>query len=97
VANVRRQMPVVASYDWAGGLIWLEVPSSADAGAADIRRAVAMFGGHATLIRADEGVRTMVEVFQPQTPSVERLTRGIKQAFDPLGVLNPGRMYPTMT
>ncbi len=96
VANVRRHMDAAAIYDWAGGLIWLEVPASADAGAADIRRAVAMLGGHATLIRADERVRRSVEVFQPQTPAVERLSRGIKTAFDPLKLLNPGRMYPAM-
>ncbi len=96
VAGLRRHMPVDATYDWSGGLIWLEIPACADAGAADIRRAVAITGGHATLIRASEAVRRQVEVFQPQTPGVERLARGLKQAFDPHGVLNPGRMYPTM-
>ena len=39
------------------------------------------------------GVRASVEVFQPLSPAVERLTRGLKAAFDPAGVLNPGRMY----
>jgi glycolate oxidase FAD binding subunit len=96
IANVRRHMPVEAAYDWSGGLIWLEIPPSADAGAADIRRAVAMFGGHATLIRANETVRRSVEVFQPLAPGVERLSRSVKAAFDPLEILNPGRMYPTM-
>ena len=82
-----------AFYDWSGGLVWLEVPPSADAGAADIRRAVAVHGGHATLVRAEPAVRAVVEVFQPLTPAIERLTRGLKSAFDPAGLLNPGRMY----
>ncbi|MGE0855998.1 MAG: FAD-binding protein, partial [Hyphomicrobiaceae bacterium] len=86
-------MQVAAFYDWSGGLVWLEVPASADAGASDIRRAVAVHGGHATLIRAEPQVRASVEVFQPQTPVLERLTRGIKSAFDPQGLINPGRMY----
>ncbi len=53
----------------SGGLIWLEVPASADAGAADIRRVIAIHGGHATLIRAEPAVRAAVEVFQPLEPA----------------------------
>ncbi|WP_072395566.1 FAD-binding protein [Hyphomicrobium sp. CS1GBMeth3] len=96
VAAVRRHMHVEAFYDWSGGLVWLETPASADAGSADIRRAVATHGGHATLIRADDSVRRNVEVFQPLAPAIDRITRGIKQTFDPLRLLNPGRMYATM-
>jgi glycolate oxidase FAD binding subunit len=96
VAAIRRHMPVETYYDWSGGLAWIETPATADAGAADIRRAVASFGGHATLVRADESVRRSVDVFQPMSPGVERLTQGLKSAFDPLGILNPGRMYATL-
>jgi glycolate oxidase FAD binding subunit len=93
VAGLKRHMDVHASYDWSGGLIWLDVPPSADAGAADVHRAVAVHGGHAMLIRAGDQVRRSVDVFQPQSPGVERLSRQIKAAFDPMGLLNPGRMY----
>ena len=93
VAAIKRYMPAEAYYDWAGGLIWLEVPATADAGTAEIRRAAAIHGGHATLIRAEPSVRASVEVFQPLSPAVERLTRQLKMAFDPSGILNPGRMY----
>ncbi len=93
VAAIKRYMPAEAYYDWAGGLVWLEVPATADAGTAEIRRAAAIHGGHATLIRAEANVRASVEVFQPLSPSLERLTRELKMAFDPTGILNPGRMY----
>jgi glycolate dehydrogenase FAD-binding subunit len=93
VAAIKRYMPAEAFYDWAGGLIWLEVPATADAGTAEIRRATAIHGGHATLIRAEPSVRGAVEVFQPLNPPLERLTRDLKRAFDPAGILNPGRMY----
>lgn len=94
VAAIKRHMPTAeAFYDWSGGLVWLEVPPSADAGAADIRRAVAVHGGHATLVRAEPAVRAVVDVFQPLSPAIERLTLGLKSAFDPAGLLNPGRMY----
>ena len=96
VRAIGRYMPAQALYDWAGGLVWLEVSPSADAGAADIRRVVASHGGHATLIRADADVRASVDVFQPPNPVAERLTRGIKDAFDPARILNPGRMYAGM-
>jgi len=93
VFAIQKFMDVVAFYDWAGALIWLEVPVAADAGAADVRRAVSVRGGHATLIRAQPEVRASVDVFEPLKPEIERLTRGIKSAFDPDGLLNRGRMY----
>lgn len=96
VAAISRHMPAAAFYDWSGGMIWVEVPATADAGASDIRRAVAVNGGHATLIRAAPEVRANVEVFQPQAPAIEKLMRGLKSAFDPYNILNPGRMYATL-
>jgi glycolate oxidase FAD binding subunit len=96
VAAIARYMHVEAVYDWSGGLVWLEVPLSADAGATDIRRVIALHGGHATLIRAEPQVRAIVDVFQPLDPGVDKLTRRLKATFDPAGVLNPGRMYAIM-
>jgi len=92
-AHIRASVDCTAMYDWAGGLIWLSVPASADASEALVRGAVAAYGGHATLIRAAADVRTAVAVFQPQAPALAALSARIKTAFDPEGVLNPGRMY----
>ncbi|MGH6620862.1 MAG: glycolate oxidase subunit GlcE, partial [Alphaproteobacteria bacterium] len=79
--------------DWGGGLIWLAQPAYGDGGAEAIRSVLGHAGGHATLIRAPEPVRAAVPVFQPPGPGVARLLRGVKESFDPRGVLNPGRMY----
>jgi glycolate oxidase FAD binding subunit len=95
VAAIRRYMECNAFYDWSGGLVWAEVLPAADAGAADIRRVIAAHGGHATLIRAEPAVRAAVEVFQPLEPGVDLISRKLKAVFDPAGILNPGRMYPT--
>ena len=92
VAALGRYMECNAFYDWSGGLVWVEAAATADAGAADVRRVVAHFGGHATLIRAEESVRAGVEVFQPLEPGVLALTKRLKATFDPAGILNPGRM-----
>jgi glycolate oxidase FAD binding subunit len=82
-----------AYLDWGGGLIWLALDAPADAMHQTVRAAIAQPGGHATLIRAPEPVRAAVPVFQPPSPGVARLFRGVKENFDPRGVLNPGRMY----
>ncbi len=96
LAAIQRYMQVEAVYDWSGGLIWVEVPASADAGATDIRRAVALHGGHATLVRGTLEVRSAIEVFHPLDPGLDRISRGLKSKFDPAGILNPGRMYATI-
>jgi glycolate oxidase FAD binding subunit len=93
---IARYMDARAYYDWSGGLLWIEVLSTADAGAADIRRVVAAHGGHATLIRAAPSVRSAVDVFQPLDPGLEKLTKKLKAAFDPSGILNKGRMYANL-
>ena len=81
-----------AYYDWGGGLIWFALPTREDAGATAVRAAIADCGGHATLVRASADVRQAVEVFQPQPGPLDELSRRVKDAFDPEGVLNPGRM-----
>ncbi|MEP6828376.1 MAG: FAD-binding protein [Aestuariivirga sp.] len=72
--------------DWAGGLIWI----AAEPGT-DIRKH--MTQGHAMLFRADAKTRERQEVFQPQPPELTALSARVKNAFDPKGLFNPGRMY----
>jgi glycolate oxidase FAD binding subunit len=61
-----------------------------------MRRVIAAHGGHATLIRAEPSVRAAVDAFQPLEAGLDRLSRRLKAAFDPAGILNPGRMYAGM-
>jgi glycolate oxidase FAD binding subunit len=85
-----------AFYDWAGGLIWLSLDTGdagPDCGAAVVRAAVAEVGGHATLIRASALARQAVPVFEPAQAALGALTRRVKACFDPMGILNPGRMH----
>lgn len=96
VSGIRRYLSVNAFYDWSGGLIWLEVPESADAGATEIRRVIASTGGHATLVRAPDEVKASVDVFEPMHSGVELMTKRLKQVFDPAGILGRGRMYADM-
>ena len=73
-------------FDWAGGLIWLEVPCGTDG--ALIRSAFT--SGHATLIRrANKSAQT---IFHPQAPALAALSQRVKNSFDPKNIFNPGRM-----
>ena len=78
--------------DWAGGLLWLQLPATADI-AQRLRTVTAKFTGHASLFRANDEARENLEVFEPEPPVRRRLTEGLKDAFDPQRVFNPGRMY----
>jgi glycolate oxidase FAD binding subunit len=79
-------------YDWGGGLVWLASEPTPEAAAA-VRAALAPHGGHATLVRAPDALRARVDVFEPLTPALARLTKGVKASFDPDGLFNRGRMY----
>lgn len=93
LAELERTLDLAWIADWAGGLLWLAVPDAADAGAGAIRAALARPGGHATLIRADPGLRAAIPVFHPQAAPLARLTARVKDSFDPARILNRGRMY----
>ena len=95
-AGVAEQLTAVTGasvfYDWGGGLIWLTMDATPDAGHETVRRAVEAASGHATLVRAGADVRNRVPVFEPQTGALREITARIKEGFDPKGILNPGRM-----
>jgi glycolate dehydrogenase FAD-binding subunit len=73
--------------EWHGALRWLRAPA-ADG---DVRASARRAGGHATLFRARD---KSAGAFAPLDPVLLRLHRALKQAFDPVGILNPGRLYP---
>ena len=93
VADLRKTEVPLARwyYDWAGGLVWLGLEGT-DAHAATIRDVLAPHGGHATLVRAEETVRATTPVFQPQPGPLAALSRRVKTGFDPLLLLNRGRL-----
>jgi len=92
-AEIAAEVDAELIHDWSGGLIWAALAPSDDAGTALVRRAVHAAGGHATLIRAPASIRAAVDVFQPQDAGLAALSKRIKDGFDPMGVLNPGRMW----
>lgn len=84
---------IAASYwiaDWAGGLLWFD---GTGLSANSIRTIAARAGGYATLWRASAARRRHTGVFAPESPVHAALTKKTKDAFDPLGIFNPGRMF----
>ena len=75
-------LPGDALYDWAGGLAWLLTDEPAD----KVRALTRSLGGHALCLRG-------APAFGPrEATGLGALQDRVKAAFDPLGVLNPGRL-----
>jgi glycolate oxidase FAD binding subunit len=73
--------------EWGGGLRWIRGDDP------QIRDTAKRAGGHATLFR---GADKSAGAFAPLTPVVLGLHRRLKDAFDPAGIFNPGRLYPEL-
>lgn len=77
--------------DWGGGLVWIAGPATAETHEA-VAATAAHHGGTHTLFRAPETLRAAVAVIPPEPNPLAAITRRVKSAFDPRGILNPGRM-----
>ena len=77
-------------YDWGGGLVWAALPGSRDAAVHAAARAA---GGHARVARGDPDLAPAEPAFGPLDAVQRQVHQNLKRAFDPQGILNPGRMY----
>lgn len=81
-------LPGQTLIEWGGGLRWLRGAREVSG----LRALAAEHGGHATLFRGGDRYG---EVFQSLPPTLLALQQRLKQAFDPRGILNPGRLFAT--
>jgi glycolate oxidase FAD binding subunit len=78
--------------DWGGGLVWIAGPATTAVHEA-VEAAARAACGTWMLLRAPESLRAAVDVIPPEPEPLARITRRVKVALDPNGILNPGRMY----
>ncbi len=74
--------------DWCGAQRWFVSRDSAHS----IREVAEHHKGHAVCFRR-AGDSTINDSFHPLTSAQSQLNRAVKNAFDPRGIFNPGRMY----
>ncbi|MGR9106529.1 MAG: glycolate oxidase subunit GlcE [Gammaproteobacteria bacterium] len=74
-------------YEWGGAQRWFVSQDPAQT----LFEVAQRFGGHASRFRSE---KARDQVFQPLTGPEARLQARLKNAFDPHGIFNPGRMYP---
>jgi glycolate oxidase FAD binding subunit len=72
--------------EWHGALRWWKTGVEA----AQVRDAANRVGGHATLMR---GADRSAGAFAPLSEVLMRIHQGLKEAFDPERIFNPGRLY----
>jgi len=77
-------LPGTQLIDWAGAQRWLKTDANT------VQALAHEVGGHATCY--SHGVTGTP--FQPLAPALLRYHRQLKAQLDPLGLFNPGRMYP---
>ncbi|MBN2680288.1 glycolate oxidase subunit GlcE [Acidithiobacillus montserratensis] len=82
-------LPEPTLIEWGGGQRWLRGHQDAAA----LQGVAAKYGGHATLFRGEDASG---EVFHPLSPPLLALQQRLKKAFDPRGILNPGRLYAAL-
>jgi glycolate oxidase FAD binding subunit len=83
-ATAQPDLPGAWFIDWGGALRWLKTGQPAET----VFQTAQALGGHACRFRSPSGAQ-----FQPLSAGLEKLHRNIKQAFDPHGIFNAGRLY----
>ncbi|MFT8467800.1 FAD-binding protein [Acetobacter syzygii] len=79
--------------DWAGGVVFSTMRGvQPEVDTLRYRKMAEQAGARATILRAPDAVLTQFGAFPPVSAGVAALAARTRAAFDPAGILNPGRM-----
>ena len=87
-ATVPIDFPGEQLIDWGGARRYLKTDLSLEA----VRKITETVGGYVTLLTGGDRDCS----FHPPAPGLMRVHSRLKAAFDPRGILNPGRLYPDL-
>ncbi len=76
--------------EWGGALRWIATRADPQA----VRDTASVLGGHATLWRASNELKSRHGVFAPLSAPLMAIHRRLKDEFDPDRLFNRGRLYP---
>ena len=79
--------------DWAGNIIWVELPENDSVLLKHLRTEILKLSGHMTIIKAPNHVRIREDFLTTVDENIKVLSLKIKESFDPKKILNPGKMY----
>ena len=79
--------------DWAGNLIWVELPENDSVLLKHLRTEILKLSGHMTIVKAPNHVRIREDFLTTVDENIKVLSLKIKESFDPKKILNPGKMY----
>lgn len=83
---------LVGYLDWGGGLVFLTGPATQDAHATVVRAAHRAHGEW-WLLRAPDAMRRAPDALPREPEALAAIRRRVVAAFDPAGILNPGRLH----
>lgn len=92
VLAMARQAGLAGYLDWGGGLVFLSGPATGDAHAAVLRIAQKAHGEW-WLLRGTDALRCAPDVTPREPEALAAIRRRVVAAFDPAGILNPGRLH----
>ncbi|WP_148299079.1 hypothetical protein [Acetobacter okinawensis] len=79
--------------DWAGGVVFSTMRGvQPEVDTLRYRKMAEQAGARATILRAPQDVLVRFGAFPPVSAGVATLGARTRAAFDPAGILNPGRM-----
>lgn len=89
-AMVDITLPGEQLIEWGGARRYLKTSMAIET----VRAAISAMGGAVTLLQREGPGKAKQNFFEPLNPALMAVHQRLKASFDPVGIFNPGRLYP---